>query len=242
MKKKQASLNSSGTPIPDLTSEWTLNTDSNKYVKEFYLNNEKCPSYEVSWKKSDTLGRYSLIQKDLKQLMKMASIGAELASDTPDIQGENNGYIFDSDDESALIRKSLYISLVITYGKCFASASGRRLKLEKSAVFNTETQDLKVLHEQLIEARNQYIAHGGNTDLESSSVSLVFHPNLSNKVPPAISVDSYYVNSLSKSSFKRYQKLIEYLNDFVVNKMNVLYEKIYKEHIINQVDDLYAKI
>ncbi|WP_160060318.1 hypothetical protein [Psychromonas sp. L1A2] len=242
MKKKQDLRDPTGTLIPELSSEWTLNVEANKYIKEFYLNGEKCPSYEVSWKKSEILARYSLIQKDLKQLIEMLSIAINLASDIPDIQGEKNGYIFDSCNETALIRKSLYISLVITYGKCFASANGRRLKLDKSAVFNKETDDLKVLHEQLIEARNEYIAHGGNTDLESSSVSLVFHPDLRNKVPPIMSIDSYYVNSLSKSSFEKYQKLIVYLNDFVINKINVLYEKVYEEHIISNVADLYNQI
>ena len=242
MKKVEALLDPSGIPIPGFNSEWTFNVESNKYVKEFSFDDQECPSYEVSWKKSDALGRYSLIQKDLKQLMKMASIGANLACDKPDIQGKANGYIFDTDDETSLIRKALYVSLVITYGKCFASASGRRLKLDKSAVFNSDTQNLVVLHEQLIEARNQYVAHGGNTDLESFSVSLVFHPNSNQKIPPIMSVDSYYVNSLSKSSFERYQKLFEYLNNFVVNKMNVLYEKVYEEHIIDNVDDLYEKI
>lgn len=242
MKKVKALLDPSGIPIPGFNSEWTLNVESNKYKKVFYFDAQECPSYEVSWEKSDTLGRYSLIQKDIKQLITMASIGGSLACDVPDIQAQNNGYIFDTDDETSLIRKALYVSLVITYGKCFASASGRRIKLEKSAVFNSDTQSLEVLHEQLIEARNQYVAHGGNTDLESFSVSLIFHPNLNEKVPPMISVDSYYVNSLSKSSFERYQKLFEHLNNFVLKKMNVLYEKVYKDHIINKVDDLYREI
>jgi len=245
MKKKQDLSDSIGNSIPGFNSEWTLNIDKNKYIKEFYLNEEKCPSYEVFWKKSEVLARYALIQKDLKQLIEMLSIATNLASDIPDIpdiQGGNNGYIFDSYNESALIRKALYTSLVITYGKCFASANGRRLKLDKSAVFNKETDDLKLLHEQLIEVRNEYIAHGGSTDLESSSVSLVFHPDLTNKVPPIISIDSYYVNSLSKSSFQKYQKLIIYLNDFVINKMNKLYEKVYEEHIKSNVAELYDQI
>lgn len=242
MKKFNFLIDSSGHPILGFNSEWTLDVESNKFKKIFIWDGKKCPSYEISWGKSEQLGRYSLIQKDIKQLIKMASIAEDLACDRVDIQTKNYGYFFDTDDEMALIIKALYISLVITYGKCFASAKGRRIKLDKDAVFNKNNKHLEVLHEQLIEARNQYVAHGGNTNLESFSVSLIFQPNLSQKTTPMMSVDSYYVNSISKGSFKKYKKLFEHLNNFVVDKMRILSEKIYDEHIINNIDALYKNL
>ena len=69
----------------------------------------------------------------------------------------------DMDEE---IIKSLWITSVIIYGKCFTSSKGRKIILDEKNFFKTNFK-LKSLHKDLMTLRHNYIAHAGNSIFEN---------------------------------------------------------------------------
>ena len=74
------------------------------------------------------------------------------------------------DQEDSLVELRWH-SAVITYGRCFASADGRGTKLEISHVKELGKNEL-MFHNELIELRNQYIAHSGKNEQQRVFVAL----------------------------------------------------------------------
>jgi hypothetical protein len=96
-----------------------------------------------------------LIANDLKSCERWFSYLAKNSSNDPPSlsQGES---------EQQIVARGVWISAVVTYGKCFARADGRRIKLERKAVLALG-QSLTECHDRLIKNRDQYAAHGGGT-------------------------------------------------------------------------------
>ena len=75
---------------------------------------------------------------------------------------------------SNVIIKGLTRATVITYGKCFTTADGRKTKLDKKKhIQNARNQDT---HELLMEMRHQYIAHAGKSIHEKICLPLLCPP------------------------------------------------------------------
>ena len=74
-----------------------------------------------------------------------------------------------------IIRQSLTFFIIITYGKCFSKADERNVSLDKGALKDCNDQE-KGLHREIMELRNQYVAHGGSSNFESNSVVLIKVP------------------------------------------------------------------
>ena len=75
------------------------------------------------------------------------------------------------DKEQQTIERSLFISSIITYGRCFTKTRGRGTKLEQSDSIKSEYNKL---HEYLMGLRNEYIAHAGISDGEKFYATLHF--------------------------------------------------------------------
>jgi hypothetical protein len=58
--------------------------------------------------------------------------------------------------------RSIWISTVVTYGKCFVDAEGRRLKLERKTV-KALGPSLLECHDKPMSERHEYAAHGGDS-------------------------------------------------------------------------------
>ncbi|MCS5707790.1 hypothetical protein CC99x_002615 [Candidatus Berkiella cookevillensis] len=97
---------------------------------------------------------FKLIEKDLRETINFFE--------------EYDRLIGDFDSNEVLI-KALVRAIIITYGKCFVSADGRRTKLDKSWI----PADLKNIHEYLYTMRHQYVAHAGEGFEKSNSVFVI---------------------------------------------------------------------
>tara|TARA_R110002110_G_scaffold404932_1_gene623691 strand:- start:5309 stop:5776 length:468 start_codon:yes stop_codon:yes gene_type:complete len=74
------------------------------------------------------------------------------------------------DDGSMILIKALMRSIVVTYGMCFVSAEGTKIKLVKNIVLD-EHMDA---HKQLIEMRQQYVSRAGQ-GYETCIIIYVLH-------------------------------------------------------------------
>ena len=84
-----------------------------------------------------------------------------------------------SEDSIAELR---WHSAVITYGRCFVSANGRGIKLENAHVQGLG-KNQTALHHNIMELRNQYIAHSGKNEQQRVFVAL---PNTGTTANPRI--------------------------------------------------------
>ena len=88
---------------------------------------------------------------------------------------------------------SVFISSIVTYWKCFASADSRNLQIPDKLIRQQLTPELLALHYKVKFWRNNWIAHAGNSSMESSKCFVITDPK-----PP------YKDNILPHTSFTFY--------------------------------------
>ncbi len=164
---------------------------------------------------------YRLIKKDLELIKEAIYEFQKLSASSADI-----------------IRQSLTFFIIITYGKCFSTADDRGVRVDKSALNQCADQD-KALHEEILNLRNQYVAHGGRSDFESNSVVMV-------KVP----FDGYHGfrthdNGVFMFSFKPelkpFNSLIDVLLVYVEQKIDKAYTSMMQDISDNLDWDVFSK-
>jgi hypothetical protein len=73
------------------------------------------------------------------------------------------------------IAYSLWMSGIVTYGKCFATAKKRRSKLETEHVLKADSEASE-FHHSILNMRNEYFAHAGVNEYESASTVVILAP------------------------------------------------------------------
>ncbi|RYX81334.1 hypothetical protein EON73_04880, partial [bacterium] len=75
--------------------------------------------------------------------------------------------------QDKIVKQSLSFFIIITYGKCFAAADGRKIKLEESSVLKLMTTEEFSIHSEFIRIRNNYVAHSGTFKYEKNPVTAI---------------------------------------------------------------------
>jgi hypothetical protein len=192
---------------------------------KFLLKDTECPQITLTSPQAKIFSNFALIKKDLKFCKNALRIAIRLSSTENELK-EVGGLRPEYDDQSDIL-KGMFISFVITYGKCFTKADGRRVKLETKNIF--EGSGLKEMHLELMNLRHEYIAHGGNTKFEQVDPVIVLHPDKNLNTTPLLTTASYHVVGFNKEVFERYLVLVDYvdeqLNMALEKKAKALYEK-----------------
>jgi hypothetical protein len=116
-----------------------------------------------------------------------------------------------------IIRESLSFYIVITYGKVFAKADVRKVKLDRKHLEKIR-KDLIILHDILIDLRNKHVAHAG---------SEIF--SLNNLVAQVEDTSiCTYLSGINLSSFNFNIKFIEELVKEVLSICETKSEKAYE--------------
>ena len=63
------------------------------------------------------------------------------------------------------VKSSLTYAMISLYGKCYTEASHKYPNLDPKSVFKNRA-DLRIVHDDLMKQRHQFIAHRGDTDSE----------------------------------------------------------------------------
>lgn len=150
-------------------------------------------------------------------------------------------HIREHDDFLHCLRQSIYFASVITYGKCFASAEGRRTRLEKKDILIDADENLLRTHELIIDIRNQYVAHGGSSDNEIMMAKLLF-PYEGNVVKqPKIAYSGASAMSERKDDIESFSKLTTLVYGAVDKKIRIISQKLMEECISQDLRQLHAK-
>ncbi|MVN22699.1 hypothetical protein [Mucilaginibacter arboris] len=177
------------------------------YVRVYTQNKIVVPHKLIEKKFAKNFSGYRLISKDINLIFEALS---ELKS---------------ANDTKSIINQSLTFFIIITYGKCFAEADERDVKLETSSLkFCTDSE--KGLHKELLNIRNNYIAHAGKSLMEKNLVLMT-----------KIKTDDGFGFTVFDSGI--------FMSNFKIDKRIELIESLaahVKQYVEEKIDTSYTKL
>lgn len=142
----------------------TWNTHENGWFQKIYINKSGKPIYtyhyqsksskpgitiEINTRLSRHYCAYILIEKDFQDILGSINILLEL--------------INAKEEKNELLIKGLSRAIVVTYGKCFTQADGRKVKLNAEII----PKEHKIIHDKLMDMRHNHVAHAGISQHET---------------------------------------------------------------------------
>lgn len=191
------------------------------YVRTFHFDKELTPLYILKTKHAIRYAGYRMISKDLSLVFEVLK---ELVDTKP---------------KSGVVIQSLSFTAIITYGKCFTSAEGRRIKLDEGALKGVN-EELNLVHKNVIEMRHSYVAHGGIGDFEKNPVCVAFHPTQPGKVLDIYDNVSYTSSILP--SVPLFLELIIALDKYVNEKIGIHEKKMKEELFKLKLSEIWDKV
>ena len=140
--------------------------------------------------------------------------------------------------EEGEIQYSLWMSAVVTYGKCFATAKGRKIKLEEKHIKDT-CPDALSFHKDLMELRNEFFAHAGNNDYELSNVAVILSHDLNNKAVIGVNHINIKKRGVTDEFITPFSHLCSELYKVVEKLGKPVLENVLKEYRSKNIDELY---
>lgn len=140
-----------------------------------------------------------------------------------------------------IVKQSLTFYAVITYGKCFADASqGRGTKLEKKDAIEKKNPELLSVHEEIINLRNNYVAHGALKGHEHNPIVASLNPDLGNKKIIEVYDNVGFLVDID-SLLNDFEELVKVVISYVEEKRFVKLEKIKEELSSIDIEEIYLK-
>ena len=90
-------------------------------------------------------------------------------------------YLLNTDGVPPIVSVSMFKAFAVQYARCYTDNSVRRLKLDIRDVFKPEDIKVKLVHNEIMKMRMDYIAHASDMDYESGAMVLYLDPVESNK-------------------------------------------------------------
>ncbi|PSV43193.1 hypothetical protein [Photobacterium indicum] len=204
-----------------------------KFQCDYYYYGEKCKTKEMTSKQAKTVAAYGLVKKDLKFVEKIIKHGIKVTTAQDNVKDRTE---FETEEQIVVVRKefdfdsdllkSFYISAIVTYGKCFVQAKGRKVKLEVGDIFG-DNEVLKKRHLDIMEQRHQYIAHAGVSKYEHSKAVLIFTPNSE----PFFNAESAHVSGIGEETLVMFLELSEFVHEQVNNTFRKKSDRLYENEV-----------
>jgi len=145
------------------------------------------------------------------------------------------------------IVSGLFLAALTIYGKCFTRAEGRRVKLERKIFDDHQSKSHQYLksHQYFMDLRHKLAAHSGSTLLEDADVVFLMPPkNKPNVWPMVFNIGRQVQTALSSNmetddDNPSFAELVEYVESWVSNKVNLLKKKVWVEETENHVRSEY---
>ena len=207
-----------------------INDETGEREVCFYENGQICKSFEIDLTKNKIAKQYSgffLLDEDLKLLLRWTN---QFKNNVEDFERKNEsneknfGVIDKGNEEIRSDIFSLFVSISIIHGRLFSSNKSRGLSLKCKDHVKLQ---YRRIYDELIKARNDYIAHSSDRMYEMSKVFIIY---------PITESRFYIVPHSSRIFFfagKLINEMIEYFQDLsahVKTKLNELNLKLVEEH------------
>mgnify|MGYP000341983542 CR=1 FL=1 len=218
-----------------LKNSWEIHEifepDTKARYNKYFHKRKRAPRIELDSKLSQQLAAYTLIEKDLRNVL--AWLG-EIEKMDPNGNVSPSG--IGNDRNTFNLIKGLYVGALTIYGKCFTSCDGRRLKLQKKVM----DKEFRELHEHVMHMRHNFAAHSGSDNFEEVKVVLVLYPNQRSNDKPFIYRELMQPDYIETTEI-RFIDLVKHLQSKVNEKIKVVTDKIFEDEVATKGKDFWYK-
>lgn len=211
-----------------------LDPNTNKRHTQYFYKRKRAPRIELKDKVSQQLAAYTLIEKDLRNVLVWLD---EIDRLHPVANRKGKSQI--ADDRVVFnVVKGLYVAALSFYGKCYTSCEGRRTKLEATQL-NDEYQDA---HKSVMHMRHNFAAHSGAENFEEVKIALVLYPNKKSDEQPRLYRELMQPDFMDSSDEdKSFKDLVNHVRNKVLDKIEKLEERIFEKEIAPKGKEYWYK-
>ena len=138
-----------------------------------------------------------------------------------------------------MVETSILFSSVVKYARCFNKAEGRGTSLNSKAVFKEGREGFQKFHREVMNLRNKYIAHAGDSGLDNGAIMLVLNPSIENR-----GIEKMVLARMSLQDddprINDYLTLFKEVQSHVESKLNVLKSKMEEKYKIYDLEEIYS--
>lgn len=183
---------------------------------------EICPYITVETGLGKSLVGHEIIKRDLNDCMHILESLEKNVTDDP------------------VLLNALWESFITKYGRSFADANkGRGVKIEAKEMFNDDNGVYKDNHDYLINERNNFSAHAGDSDSDIFEARLALKPESKGKGKLGFYISRDIVISACPEALLENRQLIKYVISFVDKKLDGIYLRIKEDFNKAEIDELY---
>jgi hypothetical protein len=209
---------------------------SGKIHRLYTYKRKPCRRVVIDSKLAGQLAGYTLIEKDLRNVLTWLAEIDRLHTDGPTRKGEH--YARGADREKYNLIKGLFVAAMTYYGKCFSKCDGRPVKLERAQL----KEDFRKLHDICMKYRHNFAAHSGAERLEHVEVVLVLPLQSKKPVFPKLYRELFQPDLLSPSAGEmKLAELMEHARGIAIAKIELLSEKILREEVLPKGPEHWLK-
>lgn len=176
---------------------------------------------------------YASITFDLKLVGEFISLLLDLKTKIIEENGPENKI-------NQLTERSLFISSIITYARCFTQTDGRGIRLETRDCFDENQASFRQLHNSLMDIRNAYLAHAGVSNSEKTFASANFDIHESD-VSLKLSYEIIGQYGLSSKELFEFLEIIKHLLTRTISKRDEAAKKYLESLTLEEKRDLLKK-
>jgi hypothetical protein len=184
---------------------------------KYYYKKRQADQRYLTSKLAQQYNGYRLINKDLRSTIIWLKKINDYLDQIPDKNCGNNVPL---DRETADIVKGLWVAALTFYGKCFSSAEGRKIKLDRTFLDLIHCKQ----HDFYLKLRNQFAAHSGLDSYEGSRIVLLVAPNINGLT--MLWDEVHQLDYISNDTRNDLLVLVEYVQQKVKNKLEELRNEI----------------
>lgn len=179
---------------------------------------EICPYVSVDSAIGKRIVGLEIIKRDLKDCLHILEAIENKITDEP------------------ILLNALWESFITKYGRCFADANqGRGIKLESEDI----SSNLGEHHKYLIDERNNFSAHAGDSDSDMFEIRLALKPAHKGKERYGFYISRDIAISPSPEALLEHKNLIEHVISIVDGKLEGAYVRIKEDYEKIDLDELY---
>lgn len=149
-----------------------ISPDGDSAKIRYFENNQPLKAYALNSELGKQCAGLQLIIKDLEIVRATLKLALTL-SEKNNTSSTETYKKFNLENNEQLILASLVTSSIVTYAKYFTQGKGPAPFLNTDNVRKISNADLLAYHEEILDLRHTWVAHGGDNDLEIAKTIVV---------------------------------------------------------------------
>ncbi|MEQ1588791.1 MAG: hypothetical protein ABL902_00365 [Gallionella sp.] len=210
----------------EYTVKEIIEPQSGKVHRLYSYKRKPCKRVLLSSKLTAQLAGYSLIEKDLRNVLAWLNEIDKLHTEKSTRKGDH--FAKSTNRETYNLVKGLFVASLTFYGKCFSKCEGRPVKLERLQL----EEKFHDLHDNCIAYRHNFAAHSGAKRLEYADIALILPLKSKHPVLPKLYTELYQPDLMYPSAGEiKFNELLEHARSIAKAKIELLSNKILKEEV-----------